>query len=72
MKKRPAIAVGVLAATIVEVGQLALPTRVASPTDLIFGAAGGWLGAATALRLRAYGFGTLPPPPKSPVRFKVK
>jgi glycopeptide antibiotics resistance protein len=68
IRKRTAIALGVLVAAIIEAGQLALPSRIAGPTDLIFGGVGSWLGASVALRLRAFGFGE---PPRSPVRFKV-
>lgn len=66
VRKRHALVLGVLVAAIVESGQLLLPSRVANPTDLIFGGAGAWLGAATALRIRAFNA-----PPRNPVRFKV-
>ncbi len=73
VRRRTAVFYGVLAAALVESGQLALPTRIPSPTDLIFGGLGAWLGAATALRIRA--FGNLPPTPAeplpNPVRFRV-
>jgi len=71
VRKRHAVACGVAVAALIEAGQLALPSRVAGPTDLIFGGVGAWLGAATALRIRA--FAHLPPKAgtANPVRFRV-
>jgi VanZ family protein len=48
-----AAAVGAAVAGLIEAGQLILPDRFPSPTDVIFGAAGGWLGAAVAVKLRS-------------------
>lgn len=45
-------ALGAAVAALLEAGQLVLPARYPGPTDLIFGAAGGWLGAAAVFRLR--------------------
>jgi VanZ family protein len=52
--RRPlvAAAVGAAVAAAIEGGQLFLPSRTPGPTDLVFGAVGGWLGAAVAHRLR--------------------
>jgi VanZ family protein len=47
-----AATLGAAVAAVVEAGQLYLPTRHPSPTDLLLGAAGGWAGAAVALRIR--------------------
>lgn len=57
-------------ALILEAGQLFLPERVASPTDVLCAAAGGAIGAAVTLRLRGAGrnddrpaaLSTTPPP----------
>ncbi len=57
-------------ALILEAGQLYLPDRVASPTDIAYAAVGGALGAAVTLRLRgtdwteerAAALSTTPPP----------
>jgi VanZ family protein len=51
-----AVLLCVLACLLIEAGQLYLPGRVTGPTDVLFAAVGGWLGAQAALRLRAYGF----------------
>ena len=40
-----AVGVCAAAAVVLEFGQLLLPSRVGSPTDLLFAAAGGWAGA---------------------------
>lgn len=48
-----AVAAGAGVAALVEAGQLFLPSRYPSPTDVIFGAAGGWLGGVAVLRVRA-------------------
>ena len=50
----PLVAVGV------EAGQLALPGKVSDLTDVLFELAGGWLGLALGMRLRAAGTSALP------------
>ena len=54
--RRQRIAIGAVLAAglalILEAGQLFLPERVASPTDIVYAAVGGAIGAAVTLRLR--------------------
>jgi len=57
-----AVGVCVFAAAVLEFGQLLLPARVGSPTDLLFAAAGGWLGAVVTRRRLA----ATPPTPFVP------
>jgi VanZ family protein len=70
--RRQRIAVGIALAAglalLLEAGQLFLPERVASPSDVLYAAFGGGIGAAVTLRLRAVDSGrstelsTTPPP----------
>jgi VanZ family protein len=52
---RPSLLVPVLlsgvAAAILEFGQAIIPNRIASPTDVLFGFVGGWIGAEVTRRL---------------------
>lgn len=50
---RRAFLAGMALAAALELGQLALPGRCPSVTDVIIGGAGAWLGCASMLRLRA-------------------
>jgi len=47
------LAAGIVAgfATILEIGQLCTPTRYASPTDVLFGLVGGWIGGEIVRRM---------------------
>jgi len=49
--KRRAAILGGAAAAILEVGQSTLVGRTGSPSDILFGILGGWLGAAVALQI---------------------
>lgn len=53
-RKRIGVAVGLSVGVglLLEAGQLYLPDRFPSPMDVVYAAAGGWLGAAGALKLR--------------------
>jgi VanZ family protein len=49
--KRWAAILGGVVAAILEVGQSTLNGRIGSPTDILFGILGGWLGAAVAAQV---------------------